>query len=150
MPKFTEGPAPTVDGGTLVQIDNSGDMSRWYVDVNIAANTTTTVTAYFDHLSGVPHHSVSSLIMHPGYPNPFNPSTTLSYSLPQDGHVRMAIIDLRGKEVNLLVDEPQNAGDHSVIWNGLDKTGKTVASGTYIVQVRSAGEIRTGKISLSK
>lgn len=141
---------PTVDGGTLVQIDNTGDTSLWYVDVDIAAQGTTSVTAYFTMASGVPASPAAGLVLHPGYPNPFNPSTTLSYSLPGQSHVRVAIIDLRGREVALLVDEFQSAGVQSINWNGQDRTGQTVPSGTYIAHVSAAGVLRTTKITLAK
>ncbi len=141
---------PLVNGGTLVQIDNSGETSFWYVDVDIAAQGTTTVIAHFATPSGVPASLAAGLIMHPGYPNPFNPSTTLSYSLPKQGHVRVAIIDLRGRELALLVDEVQEAGEQSIRWDGFDRFGQTVPSGTYIAHVRSAGKVRTTKITLAK
>jgi 3',5'-cyclic AMP phosphodiesterase CpdA len=155
MPNYTLGGAksnhvPVVEGGTLVQVDNSGETSLWYVDVDIAASGRTGVTAYYDIVSDVPASSTPNLVLHPGHPNPFNPRTTLDYSLPRDGHVRVAIIDLRGREVAVLVDEIQAKGDQSVIWNGLDGNGQAVPSSTYIAHVRAAGKSRTTKITLAR
>lgn len=144
------GSSPMVDGGNLIQIDNTGETSRWYVEVDIAAGGTTTVSASITMPSDVPSAVVTGLVMHPGYPNPFNPNTTLSYSLPQDGPVRLAILDLRGREVALLVDEIQQAGEQSVNWNGTDGAGKTVPSGTYLAQVKAGGKTRTTKITLAQ
>ncbi len=141
---------PAVDGGTLVQIDNTGATSLWTVDVDIVAQGTTVVTAYFTAPSGIPAAPSASLVMHPGFPNPFNPSTTLSYYLPREGHVRVAIIDLRGREIMLLVDEIQAPGEQSIRWNGLDRAGQRVPSGTYMAQVRAGGKVRTTKITLAK
>jgi len=150
MPTSSAGLTPVVEGGTLVQIDNTGESSRWYVDVDIAAAGTTTVTAFFEAQSGVPEFPTMGLVVHPGYPNPFNPSTVLSYSLPDTGHVRVAIIDLHGREIALLVDEVQGSGKQSIVWHGLDSAGQAVSSGTYIVHVRSGGKVRTTKITLAK
>ncbi len=151
MPKMENGAAtPSIDGGTLVQIDNSGDTSLWYVDVDIAAQSNTTVSAYFTLPSGVPAAPSSGLVMHPGYPNPFNPSTTLSYSLPREGHVRVAIIDLRGREVAVLVDDVQASGEQQIKWNGMNRLGLPVPSGTYIAHVRADGKVRTTKITMAK
>ncbi len=141
---------PTVDGGTLIQMDNSGDTSLWYVQVDIAALGTTEVTAYFSVASDVPASAAAGLVMHPGFPNPFNPRTTLSYNLPEESHVRVAIIDLRGREVALLVNEVQTRGEQSIVWDGLNKAGQRVPSGTYIAHVSAAGKVRTTKITLAK
>ncbi|MFQ6609098.1 MAG: FlgD immunoglobulin-like domain containing protein, partial [Fidelibacterota bacterium] len=78
------------------------------------------------------------------YPNPFNPSTTIRYELPQDAHVTMKIYDILGKEVRRLVDSEQAAGFRSVLWDGKDGMGNSVASGVYIYR------IEVGKIVSSK
>ncbi len=141
---------PSVEGGTLVQIDESGSLSRWYVEVDIVAEGTTMVSAKWTAASGEPLPSNAGLVLHPGFPNPFNPSTNLSYSLPERGHVRVAIIDLRGREVALLVDEYQESGEHSVVWNAMNRSGQALPSGTFIAHVSSGGVIRTTKITLAK
>ena len=64
--------------------------------------------------------------------------------------MRVAIIDLRGREIALLVDEVQEAGEQSIRWDGFDGLGQAVPSGTYIAHVRSAGKVRTTKITLAK
>ncbi len=64
------------------------------------------------------------------YPNPFNPSTTLSYDLPKDARVRLVIYDVLGREVARLVDKRLEAGYHSVIWNG-----RGVPTGLYIARL---------------
>lgn len=64
------------------------------------------------------------------YPNPFNPSTTISYSLPEAGNVQIKIFDVLGREVAKLVDETKNAGKHTIIWNGSNN-----ASGIYFYTI---------------
>lgn len=65
------------------------------------------------------------------YPNPFNPSTTLHYSLAAPGQVRIEVFNSKGAKVRTLVDTPMAAGLHSISWDGTDDNGRTVTSGIY-------------------
>jgi hypothetical protein len=101
--------------------------------------------------SGVPTaFSVSA------YPNPFNPSTTLSYRLPQDAVVSVQIYDLIGRKVRSLVDESKSAGYYRIVWNGRDEAGSQVASGVYLYRFSAiptdGGKIavRSGKLVLTR
>jgi len=69
------------------------------------------------------------------YPNPFNPSTTITYQLPEAGHVNLRIYDLTGKVVNTLVGEHRPAGYHQVVWNGKNSRGAPVATGVYFYRI---------------
>ena len=73
------------------------------------------------------------------YPNPFNPVTTIQYALPKDVHVSLKVYDILGQEVITLVDEPQTAGYKSLVWDGRNESGESVASGLYIYRM-TAGE----------
>ncbi|MCK4511047.1 T9SS type A sorting domain-containing protein [bacterium] len=72
-------------------------------------------------------------------PNPFNPVTTIDYSLATDGRVTIRVFDCAGRVVRTLVDSPAEAGVHTVIWNGITDTGQRAASGVYFVKMESAG-----------
>ncbi len=65
------------------------------------------------------------------YPNPFNPQTTLAFSLSQPGRVDLTVYDLQGALVAVLAADHHTAGRHEVSWNGLDLHGQPVASGVY-------------------
>ncbi|HPG41827.1 MAG TPA: T9SS type A sorting domain-containing protein [bacterium] len=84
------------------------------------------------------------------YPNPFNSSTTINYSVAQDGPVQIAIYDLLGRRVQTLVDERRVAGSYRAVWNGCDKTGRSVASGIYFVRMQVGGKAQSFKISYVK
>ena len=71
----------------------------------------------------------------PNYPNPFNPSTTLSFELTRAAHVRLEIYDIRGARVRMLVNERRDAGAGTAIWNGTDESGRPVASGMYFARL---------------
>jgi hypothetical protein len=84
------------------------------------------------------------------YPNPFNPTTTISYGLKETGRVSLRIYDVAGRLVKTLVDGVRLAGDHEVTWDGRSDRGSEVATGVYFVQLISAGQTRTHKIVLVK
>ncbi len=67
----------------------------------------------------------------PNAPNPFNPRTTLRFTLDRPGRVRLEIIDSRGRRVRRLLDAGLSAGEHQMVWNGLDDAGRAVSSGVY-------------------
>jgi len=69
------------------------------------------------------------------YPNPFNPSTTINYELSTAGLVTLVIYDLKGSKVKTLVQEHQDINYHNVVWNGLNNSGQSVASGRYLLKI---------------
>ena len=75
------------------------------------------------------------------FPNPFNPATTIQYSLASPGPVSLQVYDLAGQLVRLLVDQRQGGGAHQVVWDGRDEAGTAAANGVYIYELR-AGKYR--------
>ena len=86
----------------------------------------------------------------PTYPNPFNPSTTISYQLPNISDVKISIFDLRGNEVAVLSNERKTSGKHNIQWHGIDRFGKSVSSGTYFVVLEALDLRKVQKILLIK
>ncbi len=84
------------------------------------------------------------------YPNPFNPNTTIAYRLPERGKVSLRIYDQRGRLVRTLVDEEQNAGQQSVVWDGHAGNGVPVASGVYFYQLKAGDLVQRKKMTLVK
>lgn len=82
--------------------------------------------------------------LEPNYPNPFNPTTTIAYQLPEDAPVRLSIYNVAGQLVRTLVNETQQAGHYSVEWNGRDETGQLVGSGLYLYRLE-AGTFRQNR-----
>jgi len=79
------------------------------------------------------------------YPNPFNPSTTIKYQIPVASHVVLKIYNLLGQEVATLVDEVEEAGYKSVVWNA-----GNLASGVYFYRLQSASFVQTRKMILQR
>jgi C1A family cysteine protease len=83
-------------------------------------------------------------------PNPFNPTTTLSFSLRDAGPVRLTIHDVTGRVVATLVNEFVGEGEHRAVWRGVDDRGRQVASGVYFARLEAAGEADMRKMVMLK
>jgi len=81
-------------------------------------------------------------------PNPFNPATTIRFALPAAGPVRLVVFDPRGRRVAALVEGEMAAGDHAILWRGLDDRGAAVASGAYLYRLEAAGRVETRRMTL--
>jgi hypothetical protein len=88
--------------------------------------------------------------LHDAAPNPFNPQTTLSFSLPTACHVRLAIFDVRGRLVATLLDEERGPGLHRVVWDGRNARGRQVASGVYLYRLEAGSFIEAKPMVLLK
>ena len=88
--------------------------------------------------------------LHTNYPNPFNPSTTIRYQLPQSAEVRLEIFDVLGQKVRTLVAETQPAGFHRMVWDSRNQTGNPVAAGVYLYRLRAGDFEQVRKLLLLK
>lgn len=84
------------------------------------------------------------------YPNPFNPSTTIEFSIQNPGKTSLGVYNLRGQKVRTLVNEHLGRGLHKVSWNGQDDQGREVGSGIYLLRMESHGYTTSKKITLIK
>ena len=96
------------------------------------------------NLQATPKHFTLSQ----NYPNPFNPTTIIEYQLPQISNVRLEIYTILGQTVTTLVDAPQKAGSHRIIWNSKDRRGNDVDSGVYFYRIQAEGFTETRKLLL--
>ena len=84
------------------------------------------------------------------YPNPFNPTTTISFDLATDSEVAVEVYNLRGQKVKTLVKQKMVAGQNNVVWNGDDSNGSKVSSGIYFYRVKTKHSTVMKKIMLLK
>lgn len=84
------------------------------------------------------------------YPNPFNPSTTISYDLPSEADVSIVIYDAIGQEIRQLVTQQHTAGRYSIQWDAKDHLGRSVGSGVYIAKIKAGQNTATQKMLLLK
>jgi len=78
----------------------------------------------------------SRVVLHQNFPNPFNPSTTLAFDLPESGEMSLRIFDVTGRKIATLFQGPLQAGRHDLRWSALDDRGIPVNAGIYVARIR--------------
>jgi hypothetical protein len=130
---------PTSDPGNQGHIELTAENKEWFLS-EIQAG-----------ISAAPNNNLVSAAasrLHSAVPNPFNPSTSIVYSLGHEGWVDLSVFDIRGQLVSELFAGVQPAGEYSVRWHGRDHQGNRAASGTYLVRLVSAGVQQSIKMVL--
>jgi flagellar hook assembly protein FlgD len=84
------------------------------------------------------------------YPNPFNPSTTIEYRLPDAGEVELTIYNAAGQSIRRLVQRWQTSGHYAATWDGTDDSGRRVGSGIYSYRLRARHRELTRHLTLIK
>jgi len=82
------------------------------------------------------------------HPNPFNPQTTITFSLDRAEWAEVSVYELTGRRVTDLADRNFTAGEHSLLWNGRDGAGRSMPSGTYLVRLETESAVRAQKLML--
>jgi hypothetical protein len=93
---------------------------------------------------------LSSFTIRQNFPNPFNPSTTIEYSIPHTGDVSANIFDMQGRVVHSFDKALRNAGVHSVVWDGRNSAGHVSSSGTYFCRIDFDGSMLVTKLVMVK
>lgn len=109
-----------------------------FFDVSLSRVTTSAVVS--------PQSAPLQFSLEQNFPNPFNPSTVISFTLPQAGRVRLEVLNLLGEPVATLVDEEREAGTHQVTWNGTNQDGNTVPSGVYFYKLHHGSNTLTRRM----
>jgi hypothetical protein len=84
------------------------------------------------------------------YPNPFNSNAIISFAMPEAGQANVEIYDVLGRKVTTLSEGMQAAGEHSIVWNGKDQSGKPIATGIYLCRIKTSTEDRVLKLQYLK
>ncbi len=111
-------------------------------------NVTTTELTW--NLNGSNTAQPSRFTLEQNFPNPFNPSTTITYKLEQPTHVRLEVYDIVGRLINTLIDQYQVGGRYSTRWNADDGRGSKVASGMYFARLQVGDQVAVVKMILAK
>lgn len=133
---------PTSDVDIPLYLDiHSGDQMYWQDTVYLR----TDIVGLAD-CPAIPHEFKLEI----NFPNPFNPSTQIRYSIPEMSDVRLTIYDVLGKEIAKLVDDLQSGGSYEVQWSGLNRYGEKVPTGLYYAQLTAGKESDVIKMLLLK
>ena len=89
-------------------------------------------------------------VLNANFPNPFNPQTTISFSVANDTPVTIDVYDIRGQRVKSLVNDNFSAGSHQVVWTGVDNNGRTVSSGFYFYRMQAGSYVETRRMIMLK
>ncbi len=135
--------------GVLVQRDIGDAVQVCYVECDLPPSSARSFTIT-GKISDVPGDAPRPLLTLGNHPNPFNPATTVSYTLSERTNVRLAIFDARGKQVALLEVGIRAEGEHQVRWNGRDDRGQDVSSGVYFARLEAGAQSRTHKLVLAR
>ncbi|MEK7729280.1 MAG: T9SS type A sorting domain-containing protein, partial [candidate division KSB1 bacterium] len=92
----------------------------------------------------------TSYALNNNYPNPFNPTTMITYQIPKAGEVKLTIINSLGQKVRTLVFGQVAAGYHQALWDARDDSGTLVGSGTYLYRIEAGDFVQTKKLVLMK
>ena len=143
--EFTE----NLDNSSIIFMISSisaGDVNA--VPVTIIADDFGQFSGYLNTL--VEGSLPKEFTLHSNYPNPFNPSTVISYDLSRETAVKLNVYDMKGRRINALVNQVQNAGRHHVRWNAKDARGNGISAGVYLYRLEAGGKVFTEKMIFMK
>jgi uncharacterized membrane protein len=95
-----------------------------------------------------PQIPVVATALNGNYPNPFNPETTISYSVKEPGRVKLEVYNIRGQLVRTLIDEDHATGHYTQVFNAKDNRGRSLSSGVYLIRMVAPDYQRTSKMIL--
>ena len=108
------------------------------------------VTIVTDVNEGPPQVLPNRYSISQNFPNPFNLSTAIRYTIPKRSEVTISIYNVMRRKVNTIVDETKGASSHTAYWDGTDKIGKVVSSGVYFYRIRADEFVETKRLLLLK
>ena len=123
-------------------------------DLDLTVGNYDGVFNYFENLTAVdikPNAPIPNVAtLHPAYPNPFNPATSIRFDLSEAGQVQLHVFNLKGRLVKTWGSNSKSAGQHQIRWAGENDQGRLVEAGVYIVRLKTGSQVRTQKITLLK
>lgn len=146
----------------MYYIDEEGNLQEEGITdvvVDTDANTITGSIAHFSDIAIAPQNSPTTVEENPvpetvslaqNVPNPFNPTTTISFRISEASNVELSIFNVIGQEVRSLDNSFRNPGSYSVVWDGKDNSGRMVNSGVYFYRLRAGSHSMTRKLMMLK
>jgi hypothetical protein len=136
-----------INDGTIAticfQVEKDQKPEKIEADVLMNESTTQALSA---QVAALP----TQFALENNYPNPFNPTTTIKYQLPEDVRVTVTVYNIQGQVVRTLVSEDQKAGYYTIQWDGRSEAGMTVATGIYIYRIDAGSFVTAKKMVMMK
>ncbi len=123
------------NNGFVILANSNQKFSKFYSKEHVNSDYHPTLTLNYEASASQEDEMTPYEVTAMNFPNPFNPQTTISYSIPQDSLVRVDIFDVRGRLVYEMCEGYQSQGQHQVTWDGKNRSGKTAASGVYYYRI---------------
>jgi len=141
-PDAPDGEGPTLE---LIQLNLDNSLAEsWAASLEHGTPGSPNSTTSLADESNIT--TTKDFILHSNYPNPFNPKTTISYSLSMIATVNLKVFDIRGQEVITLQNSIKSAGNHQVQWNGRNQAGNPVSTGIYFCRLEVGSISKTIKM----
>ena len=138
------------NSGFVIVADTNQKFSKFYSKESSNENYRPYLQLDFEEINADPATIEVSTQFITNYPNPFNPTTTISFSVPLETNMQVCIYNMLGKKVVTLADEIFSTGDQHIIWNGTDGAGKRVSSGVYFCKLVGKNVSSVRKLMLMK
>jgi len=130
---------------TEILIKSAGDIHMDDIEITVADINGDALYLTHSNSGQIYQHGPYSFELEALYPNPFNPSTELSFSLSMDSHVKLAAYDVQGKQVDVIFEGAQSVGSHSYTWNASE-----LSSGVYYIRLQAGSMVTSQKALLVK
>lgn len=144
----------SADTALQVVIPDGARSGRWSVTTIGGSAVSEQIFTVTDSMATDTGQNTSEIVrefsLDANYPNPFNGSTTILYSIPEAIEVKLAIYNLLGQRVRILVDRKETSGRKSAQWQGNDDNGQLVSSGIYVARLEAGGRVFSRKVILQK
>ncbi len=145
-PVRIEAPDIVSTGDRFVFRDRTAERGKTYTyQVSIIENGIP--VTFFETSVSIP---VARFALEQNHPNPFNPVTTIRFTMPASGQVKVAVYDANGRLVKTLLDEVRSSGPNAVEWDGTNSAGRSVGSGVYFYRLSAGNLVQTRKMTLLK
>jgi hypothetical protein len=138
---------PPYDLSESIKIGFYVEMLTGQTTYNLWITNITITTGTSEYDVTVPTPQIATLS---NFPNPFNPETTISFSIPKEGIVEIDVYNVRGQRVTTLTNEFYTAGTHNITWNGRNQEGQSMGSGIYFYRLTTDGHTVTRRMMLLK
>ena len=152
---YSAGYTDTLNAGVIPMDNEAGFAMNHQVTINdvnpVFVNVTDKFGSQWVSVERIPTAGMpEAFVLHANYPNPFNPTTTITYDLASNSHVRLTIFNAMGQIVATLVDANQTPGTYRATWDGKNLSGAIVPSGVYFYRIEGDGFAKTMKMTLMK